>query len=130
MNSGFLNIGSNVIETLLAITAEEQNRGLMFQEWEPPVMSFVYAKPNINKFWMKNTPSPLDIIFSCDGKINQIKKGEPYSTQIIGEDIPSDLIIELPFGTAEKIDIKLGSKVGLIKPTLAEIRYLLRKHGV
>lgn len=111
----YLKIGENSFPTLLAITSHEQEQGLMYRDWPPPVMSFIYASPRVNKFWMKNTPSPLDIVFSLDGKITAIHKGEPFSTQIIGDNSESDLVIELPYGTCQKMGINVGDTVFITK---------------
>jgi uncharacterized membrane protein (UPF0127 family) len=101
---------------LLAVSAEEQAQGLMYQKWPPPVMTFIYKHASNNKFWMKNTPSPLDILFCYQGRIKQIHHGEPFSTAIIGDNSLSDLVIELPHGTVDKYGFKVGHKVGLIFP--------------
>jgi uncharacterized protein len=116
MNSGYVYIGDNVFSTLLAVSEHEQTIGLMGQAWPPPVMTFVYDSPKVSKFWMKNTPSPLDIIFCHAGKVSQICVGEPYSTAMIGDDRFSDLVIELPHGTVESWGIKIGHSVGVVDP--------------
>ena len=121
MNEGYIYVNNNVFHTLLAISHEEQEKGLMGQSWPPPIMTFVYNEPKINKFWMKNTPSPLDIIFCSNGKVSQICLGEPNSTSIIGDDDYSDLVIELPRGTVLSSGIKIGHQVGLVKPTSDEL---------
>lgn len=125
MESGFVSLHSSVFPTLLAISENEQAQGLMGQKWPPPVMSFVYAEPKLSKFWMKNTPSPLDIIFCNAGEITQICKGEPYSTNLIGDNSLSDLIVELPYGTALASGLKVGHSVGLVKPTLSELKKII-----
>jgi|SRR5579885_2037277 len=125
MENGYVYIHNNVFPTLFAISADEQSRGLMFQEWPPPVMSFIYAEPRINKFWMKNTPSPLDIVFCCQGKVSQLCYGEPHSTSIIGDDKLSDLIIELPHGVVDSSGIKIGHPVGIVKPSPDELRKII-----
>ena len=125
MEEGYIYIHNNVFPTLLAISEDEQTKGLMEQDWPPPVMSFIYTTARINKFWMKNTPSPLDIIFCLKGNIKQICKGEPYSTSAIGDNSFSDLVIELPHGTAASSGIKLGHKVGLVKPTEDELKKII-----
>jgi len=132
MEEGIIYIHDNVFNTLLAISDDEQARGLMDQAWPPPVMSFVYAEPRITRFWMKNTPSPLDIVFCHQGKITQICKGEPYSTAMIGDNKFSDLVIELPYGTAVTSGIKLGHSVGLVRPTVADLKKLIAEkyHGI
>lgn len=114
MKQGYIYIHNSVFSTLLAISEEEQAHGLMHQEWPPPIMSFVYTSPRINRFWMKNTPSPLDIIFCHAGKVSEICQGEPYSTAAIGSNLLSDLVIELPLGTAELTQIKIGQAAGLV----------------
>ena len=125
MENGYIYVDSNIFPTLLAISENEQSKGLMFEPNPPPIMSFVYVKPKINKFWMKNTPSPLDIVFSCNGIITQICKGEPYSTSIIGDDKLSDLIVEFPFGTVKNVNIKLGHKIGIVVPAEFELKKIL-----
>jgi uncharacterized membrane protein (UPF0127 family) len=122
MENGYLYIQDYIFPTLLAISSEEQSQGLMYQSWPPPIMSFVYSSPRINQFWMKNTPSPLDIVFCHNGKIKQICKGEPYSTATIGDYTPSDLVIEFPYGTIKQSNIKLGTSVGLVKPNQNELK--------
>ncbi len=113
MKSGFICISNNVFPTLLAISEAEQERGLMFQPFPPPIMSFVYNKPKINKFWMHKTPSPLDIVFCINNKISQICYGKPFSTEIIGKNEFSDLVIELPYGTVNDLGIKVGHSAEL-----------------
>lgn len=124
MEQGFIYIHNNIFPTLLAISAEEQAQGLMHQEWPPPVMSFVYDSPRVNRFWMKNTPSPLDIVFCHNGKVSEICYGEPHSTKVIGTQM-SDLVIELPHGTVDSIELKVGQPVGLVKPTIDELRKII-----
>ena len=125
MREGYIYVNTFVFPTLLALSEQEQQQGLMGVEYPPPVMSFVYSSPRINRFWMSNTPAPLDIVFCCNGEITQIHKGNPYSTKTIGNDTYSDLIIEFPFGTVMSSDIKLGHKVGIIKPTKLELKKII-----
>ena len=99
------------LPTLLAITPQEQERGLMHKKWPPPIMSFIYKLPSINKFWMHNTPSPLDIVFCHNNIIVNICKGEPYSTALIGDDSFSDLVVEFPHGTCKDKNIKIGDSI-------------------
>lgn len=129
MKEGYIYIANNIMPTLLAISQDEQSRGLMYMEWPPPIMSFIYASPGINKFWMKNTPSPLDIVFCNNNIITQICVGIPHSTQVIGGDNLSDLIIELPYGTVKSSGIKLGNEAGLIRPTVAELKKNIYKNA-
>lgn len=125
METGYIYIYNNIFPTLLAISEEEQSRGLMHQEWPPPVMSFIYTTPRINKFWMKSTPSPLDILFCHKNKVSEICFGEPHSTHMIGSNLFSDLVVELPHGTVSSSKIKIGHSVGLVKPTTDELHRII-----
>jgi uncharacterized protein len=122
MEHGYIHIADNIFPTLLAISTEEQSKGLMYQEWPPPVMSFLYSHARVVKFWMKNTPSPLDIVFCHQGKVTQIRYGEPHSTRMIGGDVFSDLVVEFPYGTVLSSGIKINHFMGLVSPSPAELQ--------
>jgi uncharacterized membrane protein (UPF0127 family) len=129
MESGFISLQEKIFPTLLAISEQEQAKGLMHQSWPPPIMSFVYPIAKVSHFWMKNTPSPLDIVFCHKGKISQICKGEPYSTALIGANEFSDLVVEFPYGTVIDNNIKLGNKIDIIKPTKEELKKIFAQKG-
>lgn len=101
------------IPTLLAITLDEQVNGLMHKNAPLPVMSFLYNSPKINKFWMKNVKAPLEIVFCLANTITAIHYGEPFSTKIIGDDHPSDLVVEFPSGTCNQYGINVGNSIEL-----------------
>ena len=65
-------------------TTEEQNKGLMYRKKIPDNKGFmfIYKKPRIVSFWMKNTFVPLDIIFIDENKtVVDIKKNMiPHDT--------------------------------------------------
>lgn len=106
-----LSVNGYILPTLVASTIEEQQRGLMWQEWPPPIMIFPYTKAQYNKFWMKNTISPLDIVFCNDNIVIGTFKGEPLSTTLIGPNNLSNLIVEFPYGTVNKLGIKIGDYI-------------------
>lgn len=123
MEQGFVKINNQVFTVLLAISEVEQARGLMRVQPPVPSMAFIYDSPKVTKFWMANTPAPLDIVFCHNGQVTQICHGEPYSTKLIGDDMVSDLVIELPRGSA--VHMKPGDKVGLLDPTIDELRKII-----
>jgi uncharacterized protein len=108
-----ITIAGNEFDVLVATTEQQQSKGLMGVPWPPPVMAFPYSFPGIRSFWMKNTPSPLDIIFCNAGKIIAIYEGEPMSTKSIGPDAPSDLVVEMPKGMTASKGIKIGDPIKL-----------------
>ena len=103
----------NSLPIKIAITENEQQTGLMYQKWPPPMMAFPSDKPAIRKFWMKNTPSPLDIIFCNSNTIVGIEKGKPFSSDHVGPDCLVDLVVELPFGTAQKLGMRTGDPISI-----------------
>jgi uncharacterized membrane protein (UPF0127 family) len=129
MDIDIIKISNTEFPTLLAISVDEQERGLMNVDWPPPVMSFVYKKPAVNKFWMSNTKVPLDIVFCLNNKIMSIKTGEPMTTRIIGDDVPSDLVIELPANTCNKHNIQVGDIVELKCSKTSLLKILANKIG-
>lgn len=98
---------------LFAITPEEHEEGLMWKPWPPPIMCFIFKDLDIRKFWMKNTISPLDIVFCRNNIIISIHHGEPLSEEHIGPDEDIDLVVELPFGHCKKFNFSKGDKVEL-----------------
>lgn len=107
----YLRYKEHRIPTELAITADEQEKGLMYKQNLPEAMAFVYTEPRISKFWMKNTPQPLDIIFSLHNKIVSIAQGVPHSTELIGGHHISDLVVEMPLGTAKRLGMRIGDDI-------------------
>lgn len=73
MRSGKLKINGKPFNVVIAETAEDQEKGLMFNS-NPPIMCFPYPSARSVNFWMKNTPVPLDIIFCLNGQILSKKK--------------------------------------------------------
>lgn len=99
----------------LAISQEEQGRGLMYRHTlqEKTGMLFINSPQNPLTMWMKNTPLSLDMIFiNPQGIIIHIEESTiPYSTHIIGPVKNAMGIFEVLAGTCRKKDIKVGDKV-------------------
>lgn len=112
-----VSIKGQVFPTKVAITESEQRIGLMYQEWPPPIMVFPYNVAAPRRFWMKNTISPLDIVFCKANHVVGIFKGEPMSTKLVGPNENSDMVVELPAGTAERLGLEIGDYVGY-SPTM------------
>lgn len=111
--SDFIKINNLKFKTLVAITEEEHQTGLMWQKAPTPIMTFAFNKPDIHKFWMMNTVAELDIIFCKSGKILEIHHGKPLSLNLVGPDSPVDMVIELPYGSVDKYKISAGDDVDL-----------------
>jgi len=104
----------------VARTAAEQERGLMFRTQIPANGGMLFAPypagggaPREASFWMKNTPSPLDILFiRPDGSIAAIAENAiPYSEQPMRSGEPVSAVLEINGGKAAELGIAPGDKV-------------------
>jgi uncharacterized protein len=106
-----------VIET--ARTPAEQERGLMFRTDltdDGGMLFYPYppegGAPREASFWMKNTPSPLDIIFiRQDGTIARIVNAVPFDQTPLSSGEPVAAVLELKGGRTAALGIGEGDKV-------------------
>jgi uncharacterized membrane protein (UPF0127 family) len=112
-------------EVKVAATKEEQKRGLMFVK-SPHLLLFPYKEAKVKKFWMKNVPSYLDIIFCKQGKVIYICEGFPFNEELLGPDEKTDLVLEAPLGFVQYYNVKVGSKIK-VKYNVEEIMNILKK---
>lgn len=99
----------------LALTPEEQARGLMFRtELAPDAgMLFIFPEPRRASFWMQNTLIPLDMIFvRQNGRIaNIIENAEPETLTSRRSMGRVKAVLEIPGGRAAELGIKAGDLV-------------------
>jgi uncharacterized membrane protein (UPF0127 family) len=104
----------------LAVSSNQQQRGLMFVRDLPPWsgMLFTYRRSGVRSMWMKNTYIPLDIVFARgDGSVSSVAANtEPLSLKSISAIEPVNYVLELNAGTAEKLGIDSGSRLILQQP--------------
>jgi uncharacterized membrane protein (UPF0127 family) len=107
-------VNSNGLRKIFTVelpsTPKEQEAGLMFRRSLAPDagMLFVFAKPQIVDFWMKNTVLPLDMIFiRRDGIADSIaENAAPYSLANIFSVGPVTAASEVPAGTASRLHLQ------------------------
>ena len=96
----------------LAETQAQQAQGLMFRRQMAPDagMLFIYPKPQIAAFWMKNTFIPLDMLFiAADGRIVHIHpNATPQSEATITTPQPVKAVLEINGGLAARLGIRVG----------------------
>jgi len=101
----------------LAITSEEQERGLMEREKlsSDSGMLFIYQSEGDHSFWMKNTKIPLDMIWiDKDLKVVSIVTAEPCLADpcpIYDPQKQAKYVLELNASTAKNINLKEGDEV-------------------
>lgn len=114
MRKGKILIGNKIFPILITESSLEREKGLMNVSPPVPSMLFDFGSNRVNKFWMKNTPAPLDIVFCSNGKIVDICYGEPNSTKLIGGDYNSNIVVEFPYGTCSREHISIGDEISVI----------------
>lgn len=99
----------------VALTDYEIQKGLMFEKElnETSGMIFIFNKPQVVNFWMKNTFIPLDILFVNENcEIVHIHKcAKPLDQTQISSRTSVKYIIELNCGIVDKYNIKVGSTI-------------------
>lgn len=98
----------------IARTDGERDKGLMFRAAMPDDhgMLFVFPRAQRLRFWMKDTPLALDILFIDDGgRVGAIRRGTPWSPSIIDSGRPARYVLELKAGTAAMEGIRAGDRI-------------------
>lgn len=98
----------------LALTPEQAQRGLMYRPDLPDDygMLFVFANDSPRSFWMKNTLSPLDIVYiRSDGVVDSIQQGTPLSEQSLPSAGPAKFVLEVRQGLAETYGLVPGATI-------------------
>ncbi len=110
----------HIFKVDVARTAEQQKQGLMFRTGIPADGGMLFAPyppegggPREASFWMKDTPSPLDIIFiRADGTIATIAENTvPFSEDPVRSGEPVAAVLEINGGRAAELGISPGDKV-------------------
>jgi uncharacterized protein len=112
-------MAGQTIQLEVAGTPQQQEMGLMYR---PPLpqdrgMLFPFQPPRWVQFWMKNTPSPLDMVFLRNGVVRAIAANAPPCTAdpcpTYGSRTPIDQVIELRSGRAAELGLKVGDRVAV-----------------
>lgn len=110
----------HIFSVELAKTPAEQERGLMYRTDLTPDGGMLFwpypaagGGPRVATFWMKNTPTPLDIVFiRADGTIAHIAENTiPFSEAFVTSDEPVAAVLELVGGRTAETGVGEGDKV-------------------
>lgn len=111
-NKKFLfEISDNDCKRILGLSGREkisQDRGMLF----------LFEREEGNGIWMKDMKFPIDIVWlDKDEKIVFFEKNVlPESFPLVfGDKIASKFVLEIPSGTIDYLQIKLGDKVSILK---------------
>ena len=112
--------GAHAFTVEIAKTVAEQERGLMFRTDLKPDGGMIFwpypaggGAPRDASFWMKNTPSPLDIVYiRPDGTIARIAENTvPFSEVPIPSGEPVGAVLEIMGGRSAALGIAEGDRV-------------------
>ena len=113
--SRVIDVGGTPCSVEVADTDIKRAKGLMGRQSVPEGtgMLFVYPNPMQLSFWMKNTPSPLDIAFiDSDWKIVGISSLKPHDLNSVKSPTSNCIAaLETPSGWFEKNKIRPGSYI-------------------
>lgn len=110
-----LQAGMRNIVAMVAKTPEQRQIGLMYRKEMAAHegMVFVFEQPNVQCFWMRNTPLPLSAAFvDDDGTIVNIEDMSPLSDASHCSKKPVRYVLEMNQGWFAKAHIKPGAKLG------------------
>ena len=102
------------IHTQVAQTPEQREIGLMYRKDMPASegMLFVFERPGVQCFWMKNTLLPLTAAFVADdGTIVNLADMQPMTENPHCSAKPVRYVLEMNQGWFNQKGIKAGSKL-------------------
>lgn len=107
-------------EIEIAADDASRTRGLMFRDVMPAEhgMLFLFDRPDVQQFWMKNTHIPLDILyFDQNYKLVSVQQRVPpcrsagNDCPVYPSTAPAQYVLELNAGTVDKLGVKEGDEL-------------------
>jgi uncharacterized protein len=112
-----INVGDRTVRMQLAVHSNEMQRGLMGRRdlGRDDGMIFVYEKPQQMSFWMRNTPTPLDIgFFDSNGFLEEIYPLHPFDeTTVASRSDRLQFALEMNQGWFQRSRVKPGAWLDL-----------------
>jgi uncharacterized protein len=112
-----IKVGDRTVRMQLAVHPAEMQRGLMERRdlGRDDGMIFIYEKPQRMSFWMRNTPTPLDIgFFSREGVLEEVYPLYPFDeTSVSSRGDRLQFALETNQGWFRENGIKPGAQLDL-----------------
>lgn len=112
--------GDECFTVELALTPDQQSRGLMFREQmdEDRGMLFVFEEEGIHPFWMKNTLIPLDIIWIDSEKevvfiSRDTQPCRSAACPTINPGTEAKYVLEINAGLSEQMGLSVGGSANI-----------------
>ena len=131
-----IKVGDKTLRVQLAVRPKELERGLMERRdlRTDDAMVFVFERPQVMSFWMRNTPTPLDIAyFSPEGVLMEYYPAYPFDEK----PVPSrsqrlQFVVETNQGWFKVNGIKPGARIEMkaLSAALAARGFDPKKYGM
>jgi uncharacterized protein len=112
-----IKVGDRVVQMQLAVRPEEMQRGLMGRRdlGSDQGMIFIYLQPERMNFYMRNTPTPLDIgYFTADGRLHEVYPMYPFDEKTVSSRSEAiQFSLEMNQGWYKANDVKPGAQLDL-----------------
>ena len=117
----FVKIAGQKIKVELADTPLEHARGLSGRSGlkEDEGMLFVFSRPGLYPFWMKDMNFPIDIIWLDENlKVISIKKNAQQDSypDIFSPEVKAKYVLEVTSGFTDEHDLKVGDTAEFTYP--------------
>lgn len=113
-----IKVGGKPVRMQIAVREAEMARGLMERRdlGRDEGMLFVYARPQRMSFWMRNTPTPLDIgFFNRHGMLEEIYPLYPFDENSVqSRSTMLSLALEVNQGWFRDNGVKPGAHIDLV----------------
>lgn len=111
--------GPVAVNVEIADTPDARARGLMYRRdlAADAGMLFIFPTPSVQRFWMKNTPLPLDMLFITEDRhvAGVVADTHPFTTTPVGVDAPSQYVLEVHAGFCAQHGIAAGDAVEFVR---------------
>ena len=117
-------ISDATIQLEVAQTPQQQATGLMFRESLADDRGMLFPFPNerMARFWMKNVPISLDMIFLNGDRVvgiaSDVPPCEAEPCPVYGPNALVDGVIELRGGRAQELAIEVGDTIEIVSTEL------------
>lgn len=130
-----IEVGGKIVRMQLAVRPSELQRGLMGRRdlERDDGMLFVYDKPQPMSFWMRSTPTPLDIgFFNAAGVLEEIYPLHPFDeARVAARSRELQFALEVNQGWFRANGVKPGAQLDrkALADALRERGFTARKFG-
>ncbi|WP_071592935.1 DUF192 domain-containing protein [Pleurocapsa sp. PCC 7319] len=110
-------IAEATIQLEVAQTPQQQATGLMYRDClaDDRGMLFPFESVKVARFWMKNVPISLDMIFLNGDRVvgiaNDVPSCQDNPCPVYGPEALVDQVIELRGGRAQELGINVGDQI-------------------